>query len=559
MLLAGAGYAAEWWVLSSTVEPRTTLAAAFACQVAWNVLAAGAYLARARRGGEEARGFRVGVLAFAALILANLAGLLGLRGSGAAGATAIAFLVAGGVAQGAGVLLWPWRRASTNRPVSALGAAVFTASVVVLFWGIGSWTADRGREPFFSSVQLGLTLRQVILSCITVYLLLESPRRCRGMLGWIAVGAVGGGLVLTSLQAFLGGGRLVSAAVSSAVGLVPLLMGAGAWAGAPVEVEAASAPADRRWLVLVFLPFVVSGVTLAAAHLDRPGPLALPTLGFVLIAAGVVAVAGLLVRELEAGQRQLEARVDDRTRELEQAMVQLVRNQRLSVVATLAAGAVHDLKNLLGVIRNHAAVLREELAGAPPGTRESATDLGEAADRAAALVRHLLGYLRDETEPAVVVDLAAAVGEEEGVLRAVVPRTIALALELPAGPAFTRASPRRVEQILLNLLANSAGALGGRGRIAVRLQRAEGGWALQVEDDGPGLPAEIVAHLFEPLRTTRAEAGGLGLGLASVKALAAQDGATVAVRTAPETGTAVTVVYPALAAGAAVTAGAARG
>lgn len=307
------------------------------------------------------------------------------------------------------------------------------------------------------------------------------------------------------------------------------------------------APSDRRWLLLIFVPFVVSGATLATAHLLQPNPLGLPTLGFVLIAGGVVVVAGLLVRELEAGQRHLEARVDDRTWELEQAMVALVRSQRLSVVATLAASAVHDLKNLLGVVRNQATVLREELAiVGPPSTRESAADLGEAADRAADLVGHLLGYLRDETEPAVFLDLVAALRDEERVIRAVVPRSIELRLELPEGAALTQASPRRVAQILLNLLANACDALSGRGRITLRLAPAHPrGWSLQVEDDGPGMPPEIVAHLFEPLRTTRARQGGTGLGLTSVKALAQQDDAVVAVRSAPGRGTTVTVIYPA--------------
>jgi signal transduction histidine kinase len=54
-----------------------------------------------------------------------------------------------------------------------------------------------------------------------------------------------------------------------------------------------------------------------------------------------------------------------------------------------------------------------------------------------------------------------------------------------------------------------------------------------------------VAHLFQPLRTTRASQGGTGLGLSSVKALAEQDGAVVAVHSAPGKGTTVTVVYPA--------------
>jgi len=540
-LLVTAGYLAELAALRGRA-PHQSLRVAFAFAVSWNVLAAFLWAGRALRGGPEAKGFWLGAASFAVLASAHsataLVGRPGLAGSlfpaGEGASTALLMV---------GVLSWPWRRPEANRGLTGVGATVFTASTVLLLWLLGSWAATRTPDPLLAGVQLGLTIRGAFSTGVVIYLLLEAPGRWRGMLGWAAGAAFAGAVALGFFQRFLVTGHMPNLA-GAAPALVPLLLAAGAWVGSPVETSAVEVGSDRRWLQLVFVPFLIFGATLTVAELRYPDDLAWPTIAFVAVAVGVVAVAGLSIQELAGVQRHLEARVMERTGQLEEAMVTLVRNQRISVVATIGAGATHDLKNLLSVIRNQAAVLSEELASGPEAARESVEDLGQAAEQASALVGRIFAYVNDEIEPAAPLDLAAAVRSEQRVLRAVVPRSIGLFVEVPASPVLVRSSSQRVQQILLNLVANASVALGAHGRIVVRVTAGRGPWALEVEDDGPGMPPQILEHLFEPFRTTRGGRGGTGLGLVSVRALAELDGGTVVVHSIPGRGTTVTVEYP---------------
>ena len=70
-------------------------------------------------------------------------------------------------------------------------------------------------------------------------------------------------------------------------------------------------------------------------------------------------------------------------------------------------------------------------------------------------------------------------------------------------------------QVLMNLLKNADEAIGGEGEIAVRVRRHPDGVAVEIQDSGPGVPAEHRARVFEPYFTTKADGSGLGLAIAS--------------------------------------------
>jgi signal transduction histidine kinase len=101
--------------------------------------------------------------------------------------------------------------------------------------------------------------------------------------------------------------------------------------------------------------------------------------------------------------------------------------------------------------------------------------------------------------------------------------------------------------MLLNLALNAAQALRGSGTVTLasfRPAASEGAAGVRVGDDGPGIPPEVLARLFEPFATAGKGARGTGLGLAICRRTAEAMGATLAVRTAPDAGTTFTVLFP---------------
>ncbi|MFA5058448.1 MAG: ATP-binding protein, partial [Opitutaceae bacterium] len=97
--------------------------------------------------------------------------------------------------------------------------------------------------------------------------------------------------------------------------------------------------------------------------------------------------------------------------------------------------------------------------------------------------------------------------------------------------------------IINNLVQNAIDATGAGRRIAVNFRHDTGAVKITVADEGPGIPAELREHLFEPGRTGRP--GGSGLGLAISRLLARQIGATLALESTGPAGTTFSLTLPA--------------
>jgi PAS domain S-box-containing protein len=199
--------------------------------------------------------------------------------------------------------------------------------------------------------------------------------------------------------------------------------------------------------------------------------------------------------------------VTERTR----LRAQLAHADRLASLGRMAAGVAHEINNPLAFMG-----LATEALGRRVGAAEAAllAELRGGVDRIAAIVRDLRFFGRDEDEPAGPMDLAAAIDAAERLVHHEVRPRGALVKEQGELPAVVGV-PRRVEQVFVNLFLNAAHALGDRvdGRIVVRGRVTDDRVVVSIEDDGCGIPAELLDAIFEPFFTTRSIAGGSGLGL----------------------------------------------
>ena len=133
-------------------------------------------------------------------------------------------------------------------------------------------------------------------------------------------------------------------------------------------------------------------------------------------------------------------------------------------------------------------------------------------------------------------------------LRSLIAR-VALNREVPDGLPRLHADPRRVKQILINLLTNAIKFTPASGQVVVEASvEEEGGIMLTVKDTGVGIASENISRILEPFEqgeeTLTGKHDGTGLGLAVVKSLTELHGGTLKVKSEPGAGTTVTVAFP---------------
>jgi two-component system, cell cycle sensor histidine kinase and response regulator CckA len=237
---------------------------------------------------------------------------------------------------------------------------------------------------------------------------------------------------------------------------------------------------------------------------------------------------------------------------------QLRHSQKLEATGRLAGGVAHDFNNLLTAIKGSLGLALRDI---PPAARPHRwlAEADHAADRAAALTRHLLAFGRKQAIAPRVVDLREVVEAMRPLLLRLIREDIALHYELPASPALVLVDPGQMEQIVLNLAANSRDAMPDGGRLSVEValpdpasaprpaeqqSSAEPVVTLTVTDTGHGMSAEALDHLFEPFFTTKPTGAGTGLGLAMVYGAVRQNRGTVDVDSVPGRGTAVRIALP---------------
>jgi signal transduction histidine kinase len=214
-----------------------------------------------------------------------------------------------------------------------------------------------------------------------------------------------------------------------------------------------------------------------------------------------------------------------------------------------ATGEPHELVNptnnvVLGVETLLAAIA--ERAPAPERVSETLALVRASAARIANFVRELRGFSSPDD---VRVEAFDVVQVAEGAKLLALPEArakgVTVDVEVPSGVAMI-AQPRRVEQVLVNLVRNAiAAAPAGSGRVRVAAADKGEDVELTVEDDGPGIPPEVAAKLFQPFVTTRRASGGTGLGLAICARIVTELGGRIVPSTRPSTtGTRFSVVLP---------------
>ncbi|HCL3608941.1 TPA: two-component system sensor histidine kinase DctB [Pseudomonas aeruginosa] len=227
-------------------------------------------------------------------------------------------------------------------------------------------------------------------------------------------------------------------------------------------------------------------------------------------------------RELENANAQLQQEVHEREqaqRELMRAQDEVVQAGKLTALGTMSASISHELNQPLAAIRSYAdnarVLLDHQRTEDARGNLEQISDL---TTRMASIIAHLKAYARGARRAPENVQLQPAI---EDALSMVASRRRAMNVELlrdvPDAPLWVQAGETRLRQILGNLLTNALDALAEKApprRLWVIASQDQHGVPLTLRDNGPGFSEDALAHAHEPFFTTKTTAKGLGLGLA---------------------------------------------
>lgn len=221
---------------------------------------------------------------------------------------------------------------------------------------------------------------------------------------------------------------------------------------------------------------------------------------------------------LAAGHREMASLVRASNHMLDELRLrqqqQLIQAERLASLGRVISGVAHEINNPLSNISSSAQILLEEGATADPLWQHDLLDqIDNETARAQRIVRSLLDYACKRDFQPASLHLKAVLEETLRFLRNDIPAQVKVILNIPDTLEVMGDKPR-LQQVFLNLLKNTMDALGEAGEVAVSAsQREPGDIEILFRDSGPGIPPEVLPHIFEPFYSTKQASRGSGMGL----------------------------------------------
>jgi two-component system, cell cycle sensor histidine kinase and response regulator CckA len=237
---------------------------------------------------------------------------------------------------------------------------------------------------------------------------------------------------------------------------------------------------------------------------------------------------------------------------------QINQSQKMDMVGQLAGGIAHDFNNVLSAIM----MATDFLLNAHKPTDPSFQDIMQIkqnANRAAALVRHLLAFSRKQTLRPQVLDLGEALSDIQNLLKRLIGEKIKLEVLHGRDLWPIKVDLSQFEQVIVNLAVNARDAMPDGGKLTVKTASVTAEESAQlsykgmpaadyvridISDTGTGIPADIVDKIFEPFFSTKEVGKGTGLGLSTVYGIVKQTGGFVYVDSEPGKGSSFRIFLP---------------
>lgn len=269
-----------------------------------------------------------------------------------------------------------------------------------------------------------------------------------------------------------------------------------------------------------------------------------------MVIAGILLLAGLAVlvgRRNERAHRELALLQEKNAamEELNRQTQELAHHQRLETIGALTSSIAHEFNNLLTPIMGYSILVLEQTP--PDGEAyDSLLEIYNASRKAKDIISRLSDLSRKNTPLTFqYVSPDDLVRRVLAVANPVRPARVEVAVQLDCRHLWLYGNETQLSQLLLNLILNAFQAMEPEGgRLTLTTAAPDGDVVLSVSDTGPGIPPVVLPHIFEPFFTTKDRGKGTGLGLAIVQQVVEEHHGTIAVDTAPDRGTTITVTFP---------------
>jgi len=249
----------------------------------------------------------------------------------------------------------------------------------------------------------------------------------------------------------------------------------------------------------------------------------------------------------------LEERVDQKTRELKRAHEHALHTEKMASIGKMAAVLAHEINNPLSGILTYAKLLRKWVDH-DDGGQSQKKDICDSLDliasesrRCGDLVKNLLTFSRTTPMNLQATNLNQIIHQSLRLIQHQVDLAgiqVQPQLEPDLPPVLCDGA--QIEQVLLALMVNAMDAMpqGGNLWLTTRADEANNAVNVIVRDDGTGIPADILARLFEPFLTTKETGRGVGLGLAISRSILERHNGSIEVQSEPGRGTTFTITLP---------------
>jgi signal transduction histidine kinase len=275
--------------------------------------------------------------------------------------------------------------------------------------------------------------------------------------------------------------------------------------------------------------------------------------------------------QLRSANEELQAAYGD----LQATQMQLIQREKMASMGQLVAGVAHELNNPIGFVYSNVTTLEDfvkRLRGMlevyrglplPPETRDEVQaewerrkidyalryldsmtqGIREGAERARKIVRDLRVFARSQDDVWQPVDLHEEIESSLTLLNHLLKDRVVVHRKLGDLP-HVECIRSSIDQVFLNLLANAAQAIEGRGAITIETRREDGMAVVSIADTGPGIAADVIGRIFDPFFTTKTVGEGTGLGLSISYQIVKKHGGEILAESPPDGGAVFTVRLP---------------
>jgi signal transduction histidine kinase len=219
-----------------------------------------------------------------------------------------------------------------------------------------------------------------------------------------------------------------------------------------------------------------------------------------------------LLAEIAEWNRELEARVQEKSEALKRAQVEIVQSEKLATLGYLSAGMAHEIRNPLNSIALFVQLIKSGLE------EDERTEYVDKILKEVDRIDGILGKLLDASKrPKFEISEVRVDRILENTLDAFTPqlrqKNIRVISDFKKIPPAIKADPMEIEQIFTNLFLNSIHVMPSEGTLGVQLDQDEEYLQVKVSDTGPGIPPENLPNIFDPFFTTNSAGTGLGLSV----------------------------------------------